>query len=575
MKLVIRRLGGSREETTCSTSVACNAGGRVNFSCLQSGVVTCTRREIRHNRSFTVISRISSVLVSRTEAPLVVSNINSGSASLCGVTSDFTGALGGIAMGRLSSGRGTRRRLSRSNSFMISRGTGATALAGSNVTGTRTCFGLRGLVSDRGVAILRRVRRTVGTVNIVGHSISCIMGSKRILVISRFAKHVVLNHHCDRNLRRTVRTGRNIGMRERSGALTAVAFRGCFELCSGLSNVANATVARDARFRRVCSLSIVSVPAGGPVVEVSSPSILCGARRTGFGTVVSHVVRYRRGNRPILINAVDVRGDRTLSGTLGGHNVGRRMLGTGCRRGRTRVVTRTNGFKTIAVTAGVTNHNASVVLKKGPRCVTGTRVHGGNCSSRLVTRTANCTRASSRRVLRTEGAFHRLRGGRGRRLGSRTTGIEGTNNLCVVNARHRRSEQVSGRLHNHSKHRKSPNRDRFFLSTRSSLLELFTNSEFCGVLGGFGTINSVPVRTNVLSGSVRDTRGGMRTGGFTAHHGILRFSSIVGRRHGGVCDRHGRILSKTSLRRAVRGVVGSCFSDVIRFCYPSSLPRGR
>lgn len=64
----------------------------------------------------------------------------------------------------------------------------------------------------------------------------------------------------------------------------------------------------------------------------------------------------------MLINAISVRGSRLLSGTLGGTGVGRGMLGTGFRRGRTSVITGTNAADTMAVTAGVTNHNASVIL---------------------------------------------------------------------------------------------------------------------------------------------------------------------------------------------------------------------
>lgn len=534
----------------------------------------CGRGGIRHPRTFTVISRISSVLVSRTEAPLVVSNGNSGSASLCTGTSTFTGALGIRHFTRLSTGRSVRRCCGRGSvSCIISRGRGATALARDNIGGTRRFFNVRGLASPSGLAVRRRMGRTVGTGNIVGLSISCIIGSNRIVVISRFANHLVCNHHFGRNLRRTVRTGRNMGIRDRDGALTAVAFRGCFHLCGGLSNVANATRARSRRFRRVCGLSIIRVPAGGPILEGSLPSSICGARGNGFRTIVSTVIRTRRGKRPILINAVSVRGSRLLSGVLGGENVGRGILGTGRRRGRTRVITRTNGLNTMAVTAGVTNHNASVVLNNGTRCVTGTTVHGRNFARRLVRRTANCTRASSRRVVGTEGAFERLGSGCGRRVGNRTRGMERTKNLCVVNARERRSHHVSGRLHNHTNHRNSPNIDHFFLSARSSLVHLFNNSEVGVVVRHVGITRSVPVRGGVLADVVRNSRRGIRLHGFNVHGSILRCSSIVGGRHRVVCNRHSRILGNRSLRRAVLGVIRSAVTASVGRCLPRNPTR--
>lgn len=399
---------------------------------------------------------------------------------------------------------------------------------------------------------------------------SCIIGSNRILVISRFANHVVLNEECGSNLRRTVRTGRNIGIRRRDGALTAVAFRGCFHLCGGLSNVANATSARSRRFDRVCGLSIIRVPAGGPLVHGSLPSIVFRARETGCGRVVRRVGRARRDGRPVLINAVDVRGDRVLSGVLGGRNVGRGILGTGGRRHRTRVVTRTNGLNTMAVTAGVTKHKASVVLNNGTRFLTATRVGGLRCPRRLVTRTGNFTRARSRRVLRTETGFRRLRGGCGRRVGSRTSGIHRTNNLFVLNARHRSSHHVSGRLHNHTKERNSPNGSRFFLSARSSLVHLFNNSEVGTILTELGISRSVPVRDGVVSGAIRSSRGGIRNEGFTVEGRALRCSSIVGHRHRLVCGRHSVILSKVSLSSGVVSVLSADVRTGIPICYTGS-----
>ncbi len=501
-------------------------------------------------------------MISRTEAPLVVSNRDSGSASLCRSTGHFTHSLGVFGIHRVSSGTDSLR-AGCSNSCIISRGTGATALAPSNIGGTRRFFRVRGLGSDRGVTVTRRVGRTVHTRNVVGHSISCIMGSNRIVVISRFANHLVCNEHCGRKLRRTVRTGRNIRITGRSGALTAVAFRGFFHLCGGLSNVANATLARRTRFRRVCHLSIVRVPAGGPVTHVSRGSIICGARGTGFLTIVSGVIRYRTGKRPILINAVAVRGSRLLSTLLGGHNVGRGILGTGRRRGRTRVVTRTKGLNTIAVTAGVTNHNASVVLNNGTRCLTGTTLHRSNLDRRVVVRTAKFTRAASPRVLTTEGGCARCCGGFGTRVTPRTRTIQGTNNLSVVNARHRSSHHVSGRLHKHTNHRNSGNRARFFISLRSSLVHLFNKREVSSVVSAVEIRRSVPLRDNVLSGAVRNTRGGGRNVGFTVHGGALRCSSIVGGRHRLVCSRHGGILGNRSLGNAIAGVVFSAVST----CY--------
>ncbi len=153
-------------------------------------------------------------------------------------------------------------------------------------------------------------------------------------------------------------------VRHRARALTAVAVRGCFHLCRGLTNVANATRARTNRFGRVCGLSIVPVPAGHPVHHISCGSLVCGARHRGFTTVVGRITSYRGHNRPILLNAIGISASRVLSHVLHVTHVPRGILGTGGRTHRTRVIARTNRPKTIAVTAGVTNHNASVGLKR-------------------------------------------------------------------------------------------------------------------------------------------------------------------------------------------------------------------
>lgn len=164
--------------------------------------------------------------------------------------------------------------------FMVSRGRGDMSLASGNVSlvakGTTspalfilpsvasrlsTLRGRASLARRRGLTggsrlvagctvgsrHMRAVGRLLGTCTVFRGSSRCIMVSKRIGVISRRAKHVVRNHHCSSNLRRTVRTGRNIGIRTTARAFTAVALRGCFHVCRGLSNVANATRARTKR----------------------------------------------------------------------------------------------------------------------------------------------------------------------------------------------------------------------------------------------------------------------------------------------------------------------------------------
>lgn len=508
INIILGRVGGSREQRTCGYSVACMAGGRLKFSCLESGVIVCGRRLIREKLRCTIVSRISSILVSRTEAPLVVSKRDKGSATLCRTYSILTGRLRHNRTDNRFSGVGTvvKRRVRRDNSFVISRGRGAIGLARSNIGGMRGFFRVRGLTSPRGLRVRRGVVLTLETRGLVFHSRSCIMApSNRIVVISRFAKHVVPKHHCSSNLRRTVRTGRRIGMEERDGALTAVAFRGLFGGCSGGDNVANATVARRGRFHSVCKVSIIRVPAGGPMREISLRSTICGAGGRGCRTIMRTIGRTRTAKRPILMNAVAVRMSRLLDGVLGGRKVGRGMLGTGCRRRRTTVMTSTKLRKTMAVTAGVTNHNASVGLSSSTHT---------------------------------------------------------TNNLGVVNARERRSHHVSGRLHKHSKHRKSPKRSEFCVSLRSSLVQLFNSRELVKVFGALNMRSNRRVRRGVLSDTVRGTRGGVRDGGFNVHGGLLRCSRMVGRRERVVCRREHHILSKRDVHSAVCDVVARCIRGV-------------
>lgn len=497
---MLNNVSGSRHERTCNYSVACVAGGRLKFSCLHSGVIVCGRRLIRENLRCTVVSRISSILVSRTHAPLVVSKRDNGSAELCRTYSVLTARVGHNRSIPRCSGVSTVVNVirSRANSFVMGRGSGIMGLARSNIGGMRRFFRVRGLTSPRGLRVRRGVVLTLHTRGLVFGSRSCIMGSSRMLVMSRFAKHVVPNHHCSSKLRRTVRTGRRMGIGERDGALTAVAFRGFFGGFSGGTNVANATLARRGRFHSVCNVSIIRVPAGGPMTHVSLRSTMCTAGGRGFGTIISTIGRTRRGKRPILMNAVAVRASRLLDNVLGERKVPRAMLGTGFRRGRTRVITLTKRRNTIAVTAGVTNHNASVGL-----------------SSRTGT----------------------------------------TKNLGVVNARHRRSEHVSGRLHKHTKHRKSPNRSRFFVSLRSSLVELFNSRHLVNIFGTLKMPRNRRVRRGVLASTVRGTRRGVRTGGFNVHGGLLRCSRISGSRERVVCDRHVGILGNSGVHSTVLGVI--------------------
>lgn len=335
-----RRPGSSTHHTTCGTSVAFNAGGRFNFSCLHSGVTVDPGSLMRHGRGCTVISRISSILVSSTHAPLVVSNpvphnrrrlfrrfhpgirmIMGTRGSLYsgvlvrtggGVTDDSRGRIrrnsvrlchsfgkcphGGTLVGFLDRrNMGTRvlgarrcfvsrgvhrvRRTASRLCFIVSRGGGDVRLASGNVSllangASSPAFFMLPSVASR-LSRLRRVRgrrrgrtggsrlltgcsigdrhmravgRLLGTCALFRGSSRCIIVSGGIVVISRRANHVVSKHHCSSNLRRTVRTGRHIGIRTTARAFTAVALRGCFHVCRGLSNVANATRARTNRF---------------------------------------------------------------------------------------------------------------------------------------------------------------------------------------------------------------------------------------------------------------------------------------------------------------------------------------
>lgn len=201
---------------------------------------------------------------------------------------------------------------------------------------------------------------------------------------------------------------------------------------------------------------------------------------------------------PILMNAASIRVSRVLDGVLTVHGVRRGILGTGLRRERTSVITRTNRGDVIAVTAGVTNHNASVGLDP--------------------------------------------------RIGT-------TNNLTVVNARHRRDHHISHRLHNHTNHRKSPNSSIFFMSLRSSLVHLFSSSHVTDMVSGLNFGRNRVVRRGVVSGSVRHTRGGIRRGGFNVHGHLLRCSSIVGGRHITICAGHHRTLVNRHVNVSVIGVV--------------------
>lgn len=180
---------------TCTTSVACNAGGRCNFSCLHSGVTFDPRRHMRHGLRCTLISRISSVLVSRTHAPLVVSNPTRSDSRVCG-------HIGGVVP-RLVHRRGRSSRAFRNrNRFSISRGSHRIGLARHNLIlvrrlliGRNVVSRKRSLCSPTGVVLVRRMATTLHTRTLFAHSISCVIGSNRIVVISRRANHAVRNHH--------------------------------------------------------------------------------------------------------------------------------------------------------------------------------------------------------------------------------------------------------------------------------------------------------------------------------------------------------------------------------------------
>lgn len=247
---------------------------------------------------------------------------------------------------------------------------------------------------------------------------------------------------------------------------------------------------------------MIRVPAGHPVLHGSLSSHMCGATHRGCHTIVSRVRRAHGTNHPMLINAASMRVSRLLDGVLGVHGVPRGMLGTGLRRRRTRVMTRTNhsmgNGNTMAVTAGVTNHNASVGL--APRIGT-------------------------------------------------------TNNLTVVNARHRRDHHISHRLHNHTKHRNSPNSSIFCMSLRSGLVHLFTSRHVTGMVSHLNFRSNRHVRDPVVDGDVRHTRHGIRRGGFNVHGRLLRCSSIVGHRHAIVCRGHHRTLVNRHVNVSVTGMV--------------------
>lgn len=243
---------------------------------------------------------------------------------------------------------------------------------------------------------------------------------------------------------------------------------------------------------------MMMVPAGHPVTHGSVGSHICGAGHRGCGTIVRRVRRLIGTNHPMLMNAASMRVSRVLDGVLAVHGVRRGMLGTGLRRQRTSVITGTNLRNAIAVTAGVTNHNASVGLDP--------------------------------------------------RIGT-------TNNLTVVNARHRRSHHMSHRLHNHTKHRNSPNSSMFFISLRSSLVHLFSSSHVTNIVSELKFRRKRVVRRGVVSGSVRHTRGGIRRGGFNVHGHLLRCSSMVGGRHAIICAGHHRTLVNRHVNVSVMGVV--------------------
>ncbi len=234
------------------------------------------------------------------------------------------------------------------------------------------------------------------------------------------------------------------------------------------------------------------------MTHVSVGSHICGARHRGCGTIVLRVRDLIGTNHPMLIKAASIRVSRVLDGVLRVHGVPRGMLGTGLRRRRTSVITGTNRDDAIAVTAGVTNHNASVGLDS--------------------------------------------------RIG-------GTKNLTVVNARHRRDHHISHRLHNHTNHRNSPNSSIFFISLRSGLVHLFTGRHVTGIVSHLNFRSNRVVRRGVVDGTVRHTRGGIRRGRFNIHGHLLRCSSIVGGRHAIICRGHHRTLVNRHVNVSVTGVV--------------------
>ncbi len=246
----------------------------------------------------------------------------------------------------------------------------------------------------------------------------------------------------------------------------------------------------------------------------SVASQICGAGHRGCQTIVRRVVTVHRDKQPSLMNAASIRVSRLLGHVLSRGRVPYRILGTGLRRHRTSVITRTKQsavnaivisnrpmrghLNAIAVTAGVTNHNASVGL-----------------ASRIGT----------------------------------------TKKLTVVNARHRRDHHISHRLHNHDNHRNSPNSSIFCMSLRSGLVGLFKSSHVSSVVSQLKFGRNRVVRGGVVSGRVRGTRGGIRRGRFNAHGRLLRCSSIVGGRHAIVCRGHHRTLVNRHVKVSVTGVV--------------------